>query len=149
MQPASAEQPWGFQANGEPGISVQCCFVSHLKVLKAFLFFSSFALSVSFYEPEVCQALTPASTTSAKWIFGHGNPCFSCSLPQHRDFILTPLCRVEKSRAGVTPDVLSLSFFFLFRFRNVSLQEMSLFKQFLESLMEEVRELGISSAPGS
>lgn len=69
------------------------------------LFFFSFALSASFYEPEVCQASTPASTTSAKWIFGYEN---HCSLPQHGDFIL---CRVEKSRAGVTPDVLSLSFF--------------------------------------
>lgn len=62
MQPASAEQPWGFQANGEPGIFVHCCFVSHLKVLKAFLFLLCF-VSASFCEPEVCQALTPASTT--------------------------------------------------------------------------------------
>lgn len=79
--------------------------------------------------------------SSAKWICGHEN---HCSLPQHGDFILTALCRVGKSRAGVIPDVLSLSLG-----SEMSLFKKCLFKQFLESLMEEVRELGISSAPGS
>lgn len=132
MQPASGEQPWGFQANGKPGIFVQCSFVSHLKVLKALLFLLCFvrlflwAWSLSGFNPSQCKV--------DLWA---GKPLLpSPARGFHPD---SPVQSGKKSRAGV----LSLSFF-LFRFINVSLQEISLFKQFLEPLMEEVREMGIS-----